>query len=69
MDAAHRLWAVLGDKGVDPEDIWNMDEIGFRIWMRKDRLIVTNVSGHTTLASRRTGSRLQPLKLYLPAGE
>jgi phosphoglycolate phosphatase-like HAD superfamily hydrolase len=36
-----KLLNTLGDRGVDPEDIWNMDETGFRIGMGKDQLIVT----------------------------
>ncbi|KAM4062754.1 DDE superfamily endonuclease [Hirsutella rhossiliensis] len=35
------LRQVIQDNGIPPEDIWNMDETGFRIGVGKDQLIVT----------------------------
>ena len=35
------LQQVIQDNGIPPEDIWNMDETGFRIGVGKDQLIVT----------------------------
>ncbi|KAM4067464.1 Tc5 transposase DNA-binding domain-containing protein [Hirsutella rhossiliensis] len=35
------LQQVIQEKGIPPEDIWNMDETGFRIGVGKDQLIVT----------------------------
>ncbi|KAM4067405.1 Tc5 transposase DNA-binding domain-containing protein [Hirsutella rhossiliensis] len=36
-----RLEEVVQEQGIPPEDIWNMDETGFRIGVGKDQLIVT----------------------------
>ncbi len=36
-----RLEGVLQAEGIPPEDIWNMDETGFRIGCRKEQLFVT----------------------------
>jgi hypothetical protein len=36
-----RLQAILEKEGIVPEDIWNMDETGFRIGVGKDQMIVT----------------------------
>ncbi|KAM4067518.1 DDE superfamily endonuclease [Hirsutella rhossiliensis] len=36
-----RLQQVVEDNGIPAEDIWNMDETGFRIGVGKDQLIVT----------------------------
>ncbi|KJZ68123.1 hypothetical protein HIM_12484 [Hirsutella minnesotensis 3608] len=35
------LQQVVQENGIPPEDIWNMDETGFRIGVGKDQLIVT----------------------------
>ncbi|KJZ69725.1 hypothetical protein HIM_10894 [Hirsutella minnesotensis 3608] len=35
------LQKVIQEEGIPPEDIWNMDETGFRIGVGKDQLIVT----------------------------
>ena len=35
------LQKVISDNGILPEDIWNMDETGFRIGVGKDQLVVT----------------------------
>ncbi|KAM4066705.1 DDE superfamily endonuclease [Hirsutella rhossiliensis] len=35
------LHKVIQEKGIPPEDIWNMDETGFRIGVGKDQLVVT----------------------------
>ena len=35
------LQRVIQENGIPPEDIWNMDETGFRIGVGKDQLIVT----------------------------
>ncbi|OAQ58169.1 DDE superfamily endonuclease [Pochonia chlamydosporia 170] len=35
------LQKVIQEKGIPPDDIWNMDETGFRIGAGKDQLIVT----------------------------
>lgn len=35
------LRKVIDEEGVIPEDIWNMDETGFRIGVGKDQLIIT----------------------------
>ncbi|KJZ68610.1 hypothetical protein HIM_11998 [Hirsutella minnesotensis 3608] len=32
---------VVQEHGIPPDDIWNMDETGFRIGVGKDQLIVT----------------------------
>lgn len=36
-----RLSTIMTDEGIPPEDIWNMDETGFRIGIGKDQFIVT----------------------------
>jgi len=36
-----QLQEVIGKHGIQPTDIWNMDETGFRIGMGKDQMIVT----------------------------
>ncbi|KJZ68702.1 hypothetical protein HIM_11903 [Hirsutella minnesotensis 3608] len=36
-----KLQKIIEEAGVVPEDIWNMDETGFRIGVGKDQLIVT----------------------------
>ncbi|OAQ57582.1 DDE superfamily endonuclease [Pochonia chlamydosporia 170] len=36
-----RLNAIIQEHGIQPEDIWNMDETRFRIGVGKDHLIVT----------------------------
>ncbi|KJK73638.1 hypothetical protein H634G_11103 [Metarhizium anisopliae BRIP 53293] len=36
-----QLQAVIEAHGIPPDDIWNMDETGFRIGIGKDQLIVT----------------------------
>lgn len=36
-----QLRTILEDKGFNPQDIWNMDETGFRIGVGKDQLVVT----------------------------
>ncbi|KJZ69887.1 hypothetical protein HIM_10720 [Hirsutella minnesotensis 3608] len=35
------LEKVVQEHGIPPDDIWNMDETGFRIGVGKDQLIVT----------------------------
>ena len=35
------LHDAIVDDGIQPEDIWNMDETGFRIGMGRDQLVVT----------------------------
>jgi DDE superfamily endonuclease/Tc5 transposase-like DNA-binding protein len=35
------LRTILTEEGIPPEDIWNMDETGFRIGVGKDQFIVT----------------------------
>ncbi|KJZ68221.1 hypothetical protein HIM_12386 [Hirsutella minnesotensis 3608] len=36
-----RLQKILEQEGIQPDDIWNMDETGFRVGVGKDQLIVT----------------------------
>jgi hypothetical protein len=36
-----QLQAVLQNEGISPDDIWNMDETGFRIGVGKNQMIVT----------------------------
>ena len=36
-----KLHAIIQEHGIVPEDIWNMDETGFRIGVGKDQFIVT----------------------------
>jgi hypothetical protein len=36
-----QVQTVVAEKGIVPQDIWNMDETGFRIGVGKDQLIVT----------------------------
>ncbi|KAM4061549.1 DDE superfamily endonuclease [Hirsutella rhossiliensis] len=36
-----RLQRILEREGIQPDDIWNMDETGFRVGVGKDQLIVT----------------------------
>ncbi|KAJ3479083.1 hypothetical protein NLG97_g8409 [Lecanicillium saksenae] len=36
-----QLREVIDDEGIQPADIWNMDESGFRIGAGKDQLIIT----------------------------
>lgn len=38
------LAAVLQDEGIVPEDIWNMDETGFRIGVGNNQAIVIGVN-------------------------
>jgi hypothetical protein len=37
----HKLLAIINEHGVVAQDIWNMDETGFRIGIGKDQMIVT----------------------------
>lgn len=34
------------EHGIDPDDIWNMDEVGYRIGVGQDRSVVTTQSHH-----------------------
>ncbi|KJZ68840.1 hypothetical protein HIM_11770 [Hirsutella minnesotensis 3608] len=36
-----RLQKILEQEGIQPDDIWNMDETGFRVGVGKDQLIIT----------------------------
>ena len=38
FEALHK---VIAEYGIVPEDIWNMDETGFRIGVGKDQLVIT----------------------------
>ena len=47
-----RLQALRAKFGVQDEDIWNMDETGFRVGVGKSRwIITTSISKRTYLAS------------------
>jgi hypothetical protein len=37
----NRLQTIIQEEGILPDDIYNMDETGFRIGMGKDQLIIT----------------------------
>ena len=41
LEYFQKLQKTIEDEGIIPEDIWNMDETGFRIGIGKDQLIVT----------------------------
>jgi DDE superfamily endonuclease/Tc5 transposase-like DNA-binding protein len=43
--------SVIQDEGILPDDIWNMDETGFRIGIGKDQLVVTRKRRVTYLGS------------------
>ncbi|KID81924.1 transposase [Metarhizium guizhouense ARSEF 977] len=72
-----RLFTILTEEGIPPEDIWNMDETGFSIGIGKDQLIVTkrkrahyfglpeNRESATAIESISTGGRVIPAFLIL----
>ena len=41
LEYFNRLRKAIEDEGIQPTDIWNMDETGFRIGAGKDQLVVT----------------------------
>ena len=72
-----RLSTILIEEGIPPEDIWNMDETGFRIGIGKDQFIVTrrkrahyfgipeNRESATAIESISAGGRVIPAFLIL----
>ncbi|OAQ57362.1 DDE superfamily endonuclease [Pochonia chlamydosporia 170] len=74
-----RLSTILIEEGIPLEDIWNMDEIGFRIGIGKDQFIVTkrkrahyfgipeNRESATAIESISAGGRVIPAFLILSA--
>ncbi|OWT42328.1 DDE superfamily endonuclease domain-containing protein [Pochonia chlamydosporia 170] len=72
-----RLSTILIEEGIPPEDIWNMDETGFRIGVGKDQVIVTrrkrahyfglpeNRESATAIESISAGGRVLPAFLIL----
>jgi hypothetical protein len=53
-------------EGIQPTDLWNMDETGFRIRVGKDQFIITKRRWQHYLGVPETGNRLQLSKLFLP---
>ena len=41
LDCFQKLGDIIKEKGIN-EDIWNMDETGFRIGINKEKFVVTN---------------------------
>ncbi|KJZ70664.1 hypothetical protein HIM_09937 [Hirsutella minnesotensis 3608] len=65
----NKLRSVLQSEGIAEDDIWNMDETGFRIGVGKDQLVVTKRKKAHYFGAPAIESRLRPLNASRPAGE
>src|SRR5690606_35899443 len=68
-----QLQKTIEDYGIQPSDIWNMDETGFQIGVGKDQLVVTRRSRATYLGiptNRESATAVEAISAaggYIPA--
>ena len=63
-----KLLAALKAEGIQPTDIWNMDETGFRIGVGKDQLIITKRQRQHYLGIRENRESATSIEAVFAAG-